>query len=72
MTASKAEVLRDDAGEIAERLRAAGGDVTLELWRDMPHAWPIFAGLIPEADDTVERAGRFIARHVAEPAESGA
>ncbi len=72
ITASKAEVLRDDAVAIAERLRAAGGDVTLELWQDMPHAWPLFAGLIREADDTVARAGAFIARHVAEPADSGA
>lgn len=72
VTASKAEVLRDDAVAIAERLREAGGDVTLELWRDMPHAWPLFAGLIPEADETVARAGAFIARHMAVYAESGA
>jgi len=72
VAASKSEVLRDDAMAIAERLRAAGGDVTLELWRDMPHAWPLFAGLVREADETVARAGRFIARHMEAYAESGA
>ncbi|HUF86887.1 MAG TPA: alpha/beta hydrolase [Thermohalobaculum sp.] len=72
ITASKSEVLRDDAVAIAERLREAGGDVTLELWRDMPHAWPLFAGLVPEAGETVARAGQFIARHMAAHAESGA
>ncbi len=72
IAASKSEVLRDDAVAMAERLRAAGGDVTLELWQDMPHAWPLFAGLIPEADETVARAGAFIARHMAVYAESGA
>jgi len=64
ITASKSEILRDDAVALAEVLRAGGGDVTLELWKDMPHAWPFFAGLIREADQTVVRAGRFIARHL--------
>jgi len=64
ITASKSEILRDDATAMADLLREAGGDVTLELWKDMPHAWPIFAGSIREADSTVERAGRFIARHI--------
>jgi acetyl esterase/lipase len=64
ITASKSEVLRDDAVAMADRLREAGGDVALELWKDMPHGWPIFAGVVPEADQTVERVGRFIARHL--------
>jgi monoterpene epsilon-lactone hydrolase len=64
ITASKTEILRDDAVAMADRLRDAGGDVALELWKDMPHAWPLFAGMVVEADDTVERAGRFIARHL--------
>jgi acetyl esterase/lipase len=72
ITASKDEVLRDDAVAVAERLREAGGDVTLELWRGMPHGWPIFAGLVREADETVTRAGRFIARHMGACAASGA
>jgi monoterpene epsilon-lactone hydrolase len=64
ITASKSEILRDDAVAMADRLREAGGDVALELWRDMPTAWPLFAGLIPEADITITRAGRFIAGHL--------
>jgi len=66
ITASKSEILRDDAVAMADRLRDAGGDVALELWKDMPHAWPLFAGMVREADQTVERAGRFIARHLAQ------
>ena len=64
ITASKTEILRDDAIAMADRLREAGGDVALELWKDVPHAWPLFAGMISEADSTVDRAGRFIARHL--------
>jgi len=62
--ASKTEILQDDAVAMADRLREAGGDVTLELWHGLPHAWPIFAGIVPEADASVERSGRFIARHL--------
>ncbi len=64
ITASKTEILRDDAIAMADRLREAGGDVALELWKDMPNAWPLFVGLVPEARITVDRAGRFIARHL--------
>ncbi|MCH8950716.1 MAG: alpha/beta hydrolase [Proteobacteria bacterium] len=72
ITASKAEILRDDAVAMADRLRQAGGDVALELWKDMPNAWPLFVGLAPEAAVTVERAGRFIARHLGAAPEDGA
>ncbi len=71
ITASKSEILRDDAVAMADRLREAGGDVALELWKDMPNAWPLFAGVVSEAGTTVDRAGRFIARHLgAEPENS--
>jgi monoterpene epsilon-lactone hydrolase len=71
ITASKTEILRDNAVAMADRLREAGGDVTLELWKDMPHAWPLFAGMVVEADNTVARAGRFIARHLGAEPEGG-
>ena len=64
ITASKSEILRDDASAMADLLRGAGGDVALELWKDMPNAWPLFTGLIPEADISIARAGRFIAGHL--------
>jgi acetyl esterase/lipase len=72
ITASKSEILRDDAVAMADRLREAGGDVALELWKDMPHAWPLFAGMVAEADNTVSHAGRFIARHLGAAPENGA
>ena len=62
--ASKHEILLNDSVELADRLRSAGGDVTLELWRHTPHAWPIFVGRLPEARQAVENAGAFIARHL--------
>ena len=62
--ASRSEILLDDAIGLAEALRRGGGDVRLELWRGLPHAWPLFAGLLPEADAAVAQAGSFIARHL--------
>ncbi len=65
ITASRSEILMDEATAIADALRRGGGDVQIELWRGLPHAWPIFIGLISEADETVAHAGAFIARHLA-------
>lgn len=69
--ASQDELLTDDATNMAETLRRHGGDVELELWPGLPHAWPIFAGHLPEADRALERAGRFLARHMARDGDGG-
>jgi epsilon-lactone hydrolase len=37
------EVLRDDAVRMADRMRAAGCRVELEIWPRMPHVWHLFA-----------------------------
>ena len=55
-----AEVLLDDASTLAERARAAGVDVTLEVWPDMVHVWHVFAGRVPESTAAVERIGGFL------------
>jgi epsilon-lactone hydrolase len=55
------EVLRDDAVRMAERLRAAGGHVELEIWPRMPHVWHVFAPILPEARRAIARVGGFLA-----------
>ncbi len=62
--ASRSEILMDDATGLADGLRRAGGDVQLQLWRNLPHAWPVFTGRLPEANHAVAAAGAFIARHL--------
>lgn len=62
--ASRIELVADDAEVMAERLRDAGGDVRIEYWRNTPHVWHFFAGLLPEADDAMKRAGEFIAEQL--------
>ena len=54
---------------ITDRLRAAGGDVALELWKNLPHGWPILAGWLRQADQSIERAGAFMADHFANGGE---
>jgi acetyl esterase/lipase len=54
------EVLRDDAVRMADRMRAAGCQVELEIWPRMPHVWHIFVPLIPEARRAIERIGAFM------------
>jgi monoterpene epsilon-lactone hydrolase len=55
------EVLRDDAVRMAERMRAAGCRVQLEIWPRMPHVWHLFAPVMPEAHRAIARIGEFVA-----------
>lgn len=64
IAASRSEILADDASAVAAALRRDGGAV-VEAWLDRaPHAWPIFAGLVPEADATLDAAGRFLSERL--------
>jgi epsilon-lactone hydrolase len=49
--ASAAETLADDATLLGERIRAAGGEVHLELWPDLTHVWQVLDPAIPEVRD---------------------
>jgi acetyl esterase/lipase len=60
-----AELLFDDATRLAERAQAGGVDVTLEPWDDMIHAWPLFAALLPEGQQALDRMGNFIRERTA-------
>src|SRR2546423_1566744 len=55
-----AETLLDDATRLAERAKAAGVNVTLEAWEDMIHVWHLFAPLLPEGQQAVERVGEYV------------
>jgi len=55
-----AEALLDDSKRLAERAKAAGVDVTLEVWPEMPHVWHLFAHFLPEGQQAIDRAGEFV------------
>jgi acetyl esterase/lipase len=59
------ETLLDDARALAQRAQAAGVEVTLEVWEDMPHVWHHFAPMLPEAQQAIARIGEFVRKYVA-------
>jgi epsilon-lactone hydrolase len=64
------EVLLDDSTRLAERARAAGVAVTLEVWPEMWHVFEAMAGYLPEADRAIAQIGSFMRARLAEPARS--
>jgi acetyl esterase/lipase len=54
------EILRDDAVRMADKLRAAGCEVEIEVWPRMPHAWHLYARILPEGRRAIERIGAFL------------
>ncbi|SAK46942.1 alpha/beta hydrolase domain-containing protein [Caballeronia temeraria] len=54
------ELLLDDATRVATRARAAGVRVELEIWRNVPHIFQIWAPFMPEARDALAHAAAFI------------
>ncbi|MEO0401953.1 MAG: alpha/beta hydrolase [Pseudomonadota bacterium] len=54
------EILQDDTLRLADRLRAAGVSVALQLERDLPHVWPMFHNIVPEARTTLDQLAAWI------------
>ncbi|MBE9913707.1 alpha/beta hydrolase [Paenibacillus donghaensis] len=58
------ELLLDDSTQLAERARAAGVDVILDVTADVPHVFQAFTGILDEADQALDRAALFITQHL--------
>ena len=58
-----AEMLLSDTTRVAECARSAGVDVFEEVWDEMFHVWHLYAPLLPEGQQAVERIGEFINQH---------
>jgi monoterpene epsilon-lactone hydrolase len=54
------ETLLDDASRIAERARKAGVDVTYEPAEGMIHVWQLFAPMLDEGKQSIERIGQYV------------
>ncbi|MDO8431579.1 MAG: alpha/beta hydrolase [Candidatus Binatus sp.] len=58
-----AEVLLDDSTRVAKRATAAGVKTELEVWDDMVHVWHVFAKLLPEGQQAIDKIGQFVIAH---------
>jgi epsilon-lactone hydrolase len=60
-----AETLLDDASRLAERARKAGVAVSYEASEDMIHVWHLFAPMLDEGQEAIDRIGEFVRKHAA-------
>lgn len=60
------EVLLDDSVRASDRAKEAGVPFYLEIWREMPHVFPIWS-ILPESKLAIDRIARFIQASKAEP-----
>jgi epsilon-lactone hydrolase len=63
--AGEAEALRDDATRFVDKVRAAGGQAELVIAPDMLHIYPLFAHLLVEGREAIDRIGAFVTEHTA-------
>ena len=56
------EVLRDDSIRFVTRAQAAQVNVTLRVWPVVPHAWQLMAHFLPEGQQSLQDAIRFVSR----------
>jgi acetyl esterase/lipase len=54
------EALLDDSTRVAERARAAGVEVKLDIFPEMQHVFQNSAGNVPEADEAIARIGAWL------------
>lgn len=62
--AGEHEILRAEAIRYAEKAQAAGVDVRLKVWEGMIHAFPLFAGFVPEGKTAIAEIGAFFRSHI--------
>ena len=60
-----AETLLDDASRLAERARKAGVTVSYEPWERMIHVWHLFAPMLDEGQQAIDRIGEFVRKQAA-------
>jgi len=60
-----AEILLDDSTRVAESAKKAGVKVELEAWDQMFHVWHVFAKILPEGQQAIDRIGSYVIAHTA-------
>jgi monoterpene epsilon-lactone hydrolase len=63
VTVGDAEALYSDSTRLVDKVKAAGGDVELIVGKDLLHIYPLFASILPEGQEAIERIGQFVQSH---------
>ncbi len=63
MQVGDAEVLLDDTTRVAEKAKAAGVNVTVDLYPEMMHIFQLFAPILPEGQQAIDRIGAFLKQY---------
>jgi acetyl esterase/lipase len=58
------EMLRDDAVRLAEKLKAAGCETEIDVFPRQPHGWQLYARILPEGRQAIERIGVFLEKRM--------
>jgi acetyl esterase/lipase len=54
------ETLLDDARMVAAAAESAGTEVTLQVFDDMFHLWPMFSSMLPQGQEAIDQIGAFV------------
>jgi len=55
------ELLFENGRQFVEKVKAEGGDATLQTWDGMVHVWQLFfVGVFPEAQEAIENIGQWV------------
>jgi len=60
ITVGDTEILLDDARRLAAQMRSEGVQVQLVQEHDLPHVWPLFHNILPEARQTLNALAAWI------------
>jgi len=59
-----AELILDDSLRLAEKAKNEGVEVTLDVWKDMPHVFTIYFQYAPESRQGINRICEFITQYI--------
>jgi acetyl esterase/lipase len=57
------EILYDDTLRVAAKAKKAGVEVTLEMSENMPHVYPVFAGVFQEGKRALDQIAQFVKKN---------
>ena len=70
ITVGDTEILRDDSRRLEQVCERDGVDVTLVERHDLPHVWPIFHNILPEARESLDALAMWIRQRQGWPDEN--